>query len=216
MKLIKSINPKQLFYFKKSRSISKSEPPSFSSSISSSSELSSSSLGNKTHPPETPTSVLQPALGGSGELSFSDAASGDLYFAFKLIDRDGDGKITKRELEALFSRIGASPPSEEEIAAMMREIDVDGDGCISLEEFEAISEAFRPASDLAELRETFEVFDADHDGKITAEELLEVFSAIGDERCTLEDCKRMIRSVDKSGDGSVCFEDFARMMDLQR
>ncbi|GAB4843911.1 hypothetical protein Ancab_013875 [Ancistrocladus abbreviatus] len=223
MKLIKSINPKQLFQIKKSRSISKSEPPSFASSSSLSSSSSDSSScpqtkrkGHKTHRPATPTSLLPPARGASGELFLSNADSGDICFAFNLIDRDGDGKITKCELEALFSRIGTATPSEEEIAAMMREMDIDGDGCISLEEFEAISPAFGPVSDKAELRQTFEVFDADLDGKITAEELMKVFSAIGDERCTLEDCKRMIRSVDKNGDGFVCFEDFARMMEHQR
>ncbi|GAB4842723.1 hypothetical protein Ancab_012698 [Ancistrocladus abbreviatus] len=218
MKLIKSINPKQLFQIKKSRSIAIPEVPSFASSSSSSSDSSSSrhteKKGQKTHRPATPTSVLAAARGISGKLSLSDAvASGDICFSFKLIDRDGDGKITKCELEALFSRLGASPPSEEETAAIMREIDIDGDGCISFEEFEAISPAFGPISDLVELQQTFEVFDANHDGKISAEELLKVFSAIGDEQCTLEDCKRMISSVDKNANGFVCFEDFARMMD---
>ena len=68
----------------------------------------------------------------------------------------------------------------------------------------------------SELRETFDFFDEDHDGKITAEELWRVFSTLGDEGCTLAECERMIAEVDKNGDGFVCFEDFARMMELHR
>lgn len=138
---------------------------------------------------------------------------------FKMIDKDGDGKITSKELEALLSRVGlvgAEPPTEEELKLMLSDVDKDGDGCISLEEFGAISSAFEsPACD-SELREAFDFFDSDHDGRITAEELHAVFAAIGDEQCTLEDCRRMISGVDKNRDGFVCFGDFARMMEQQR
>ncbi|GMH20187.1 hypothetical protein Nepgr_022028 [Nepenthes gracilis] len=225
MKLIKSISPKRLFRSKKSRS----EPPSFNTANSFSSDGSASSSWSdkkdrQTHRSSTPTSVL-PARSCAQEITREISGGwsngcGDLYYelaeAFKLIDRDGDGRITKPELEALFCSIGASPPSDEEIEAMLREIDRDGDGCISLEEFCAVSPAFVPASDSAELREAFDVFDADHDGKITAEELLNVLTAILDERCTLEDCRGMIKNADKNGDGFVCFEDFALMMEHQR
>ncbi|KAL9150788.1 hypothetical protein ABFS82_11G011600 [Erythranthe guttata] len=130
-----------------------------------------------------------------------------------MIDRDGDGKIKKEELEGLLSRLGAEPPSQEELKLMVSEVDRDGDGCISLEEFYAIGSAFAPPTCDGELRSTFDFFDSDRDGKITAEELFRVFETIGDARCTLEDCRRMIKGVDRNGDGFVCFEDFSLMMD---
>lgn len=99
---------------------------------------------------------------------------------------------------------------------MLSEVDGDGDGSISLEEFGAIAEAFRPASGESELRGVFDVFDRDHDGKITAEELLLVFQAIGDDWCSIADCRGMIDGVNKAGDGFVCFEDFTRMMKQPR
>ncbi|XP_057468372.1 probable calcium-binding protein CML35 [Actinidia eriantha] len=210
MKLINRINPKQFFRSKKSRSVSRSEPSSSSSSLSDFSDSSSthnrkSETGKGT--PGTPTSVLP---GNSPEISVGEYS--ELVMAFNMIDRDGDGKITMKELAAVLSRVGAAPPSEEEILGMLGEVDRDGDGCISLEEFGAIGAAFAPPSCDQELREAFDFFDADHDGRITAEELKAVFSAIGDERCTLEECKRMIGGVGTNGDGFVCFEDFARMM----
>ena len=161
----------------------------------------------------TPTSVLPTHLYEVSD-DLSDIQT-ELIHAFKMIDRDGDGKITLRELEALMSRIGVEPPSEEEIMVMLSEVDRDGDGCISLEEFGAISSAFGPACD-TELQDAFCFFDTDRDGKITAEELLQVFASMGDGLCTLDDCQRMIAGVDKNGDGFVCFEDFSRMMEQQR
>ncbi|XP_057507152.1 probable calcium-binding protein CML35 [Actinidia eriantha] len=215
MKLINKINPKLLFRSKKSRSVSRSDPSSFSSGLSDSSD-SSSTHYRKSEPgkgtPGTPTSVLP----GNSLPEMSAGDYSELVMAFNMIDRDGDGKITRKELAEVLSRVGPVPPSEEEILVMLGEVDRDGDGCISLEEFGAIGSAFAPPSCDLELREVFDIFDADHDGQITAEELKAVFTAIGDERCTLEDCRRMIDGVCKSGDGFVCFEDFASMMVQQR
>ncbi|XP_008790571.1 probable calcium-binding protein CML17 [Phoenix dactylifera] len=199
---------------KKSRSISRSDAStatSFSSEDSTSSRLR-----------YTPRSVLPPSSGknpsaaGSDDLCFLSSASSSVSDLFAVFDRDGDGKITRHELQAVLRRLGgADPPTEEEVASMVAEVDRDGDGCISLEEFGAIGSAFGPPAG-ADLREAFAVFDADGDGKISAEELLGVFITLGDEGCTLEDCRRMIGGVDTDGDGFVCFEDFVRMMDGQR
>lgn len=135
------------------------------------------------------------------------------------MDLNGDGKITRVELESILRRIAGKqqPPTADEVDAMIGEIDIDGDGCISLDELETVGSVFESTIDGEdELREAFDVFDADHDGKITAEELHAVLGALGDDRCTFADCRRMIAGVDNNGDGFVCFEDFTRMMDLTR
>ncbi|XP_073298229.1 probable calcium-binding protein CML35 [Primulina huaijiensis] len=200
---LSNINPAKLFkQHKKSRSVSRSEtdPSSFSSHTSSCSDD-----GYKK--PNTPKSVLP-----SSSEDWSDEVCFELKQAFEMIDRDGDGKIKKEELEDLLSRLGAEPPIREELKLMLSEVDTDGDGCISLEEFYAIESAFAPPSCDLEMRSTFDFFDSDHDGKITADELFKAFKTIGDAGCTLDECRRMIRNVDMKGEGFVCFEDFRRMM----
>ncbi|KAF9679576.1 hypothetical protein SADUNF_Sadunf06G0029200 [Salix dunnii] len=194
--------------------LSRSDPSSFGSGTASS----SSSTETSVHLPDsataktgfrTPTSVLPQASG-----DWSDIAadfSFELAQAFKLIDRDNDGLVSRNELEALLTRLGAEPPSSEEMAVILGEVDH-----ISVEALATrLGSACEPAGD-DELRDAFVFFDSDRDGKITADELLKVYKAFGDEKCTLEDCKRMIAVVDKNGDGFVCFEDFCRMMELRR
>ncbi|XP_010508721.1 PREDICTED: probable calcium-binding protein CML35 [Camelina sativa] len=207
------ISPKRLFRSKSKASVSRSEDPSsFSSNASSSS--SDGSYGNlikPAGPTATPISVLPPQ------------SSGDFYTelvqAFKLIDRDDDGVVSRGDLAALLSRLSPEPPSQEEVSLMLKEVDGDNDdgGCISLEDLASrvAGTSGQGSVETEELREVFEYFDADRNGKISAEELHRVFGVIGDERCTLDECVRMIATVDRNGDGFVCFEDFCRMMELQ-
>ncbi|KAF5747958.1 calcium-binding protein CML35 [Tripterygium wilfordii] len=211
---ISKLSPKRLFRSKKDRStVSRSDPSSFSSGTTSSASSDTSSTQHKPRSTNvdvgTPTSVLPEISGDWSDIYL------ELLQAFKIIDSDNDGIVSRSELEALLSRLGAQPPSREEVATMVREVDSDGDGCISVEALMSrMGSAYEPACD-AELREAFEFFDTDHDGRITAEELQGVFAAIGDGRSTLDDCRRMIAGVDKNGDGFVCFDDFCRMMELQ-
>ncbi|KAF0926775.1 hypothetical protein E2562_027386 [Oryza meyeriana var. granulata] len=107
-------------------------------------------------------------------------------------------EISRRELEAVLRRLGHEEPSDDELDAVA-----------------AIAAEAEAASEEDELMEAFKVFDADGDGRITAEELRGVMVAIlgsdGD-GCSLDDCRRMIGGVDADGDGFVGFQDFARMM----
>lgn len=106
-------------------------------------------------------------------------------------------EISRRELEAVLRRLGHEEPSDDELDAV------------------AAIAAAGEAGPEDELMEAFNVFDANGDGRITAEELRGVMVAIlGGEAdgCSLDDCRRMISGVDADGDGFVGFQDFARMM----
>nr|AFK42347.1 unknown [Medicago truncatula] len=210
----KNLSPKRLFRKKEKSSVSRSDPLSFGSSSSSDESLHKPITAGS----QTPTSVLPEVSGEWSDITVDVQC--ELAQAFRLIDRDNDGVVSREELEAVLTRLGARPPTPEEIALMLSEVDSDGKGCISVETImNRVGSGSSSGSDPnpeEELREAFEVFDTDRDGRISAEELLRVFRAIGDERCALEECKRMIAGVDKNGDGFVCFQEFSLMMDLQR
>ncbi|KAL6010011.1 hypothetical protein ACLOJK_000442 [Asimina triloba] len=191
-----------------------SDPLSFGSTTSFSSISSSGGGGTpKTVllPPSSPPSSADP----SSFVNRIGAADLHILEVFKIFDRDNDGKITLSELELLFHRLALGQPTQDELVTMLNEADLDGDGCISLEEFGALSSALGPAHG-PELRDAFDYYDTDGDERISAEELREVFLALGDEGCTLEDCRRMISGVDVEGKGFVEFDDFVRMMEGRR
>ncbi|KAG8085390.1 hypothetical protein GUJ93_ZPchr0010g10208 [Zizania palustris] len=131
---------------------------------------------------------------------------------FRKFDANGDGRISRAELAALFDGVGHAA-TDDEVARMMQEADADGDGYISLEEFAAINAA--PAGDAAaveeDLRQAFSVFDADGNGVISPAELARVLRGIG-EAATVAQCRRMIQGVDRNGDGLINFEEFKLMM----
>lgn len=67
---------------------------------------------------------------------------------------------------------------------------------------------------LEELRDAFAVFDQDGDGFISVIELQEVMCRLElAEGMKLEDCEKMIKSVDRNGDGKIDFYEFKDMLE---
>ncbi|BAB86191.1 unknown protein [Oryza sativa Japonica Group] len=130
--------------------------------------------------------------------SESESSSDDALMARSTPRSVLPAEISRRELEAVLRRLGHGEPDDEELDAVA-----------------AIAAEAEAGGGEDELMEAFKVFDADGDGRITAEELRGVMVAIlgGDgDGCSLDDCRRMIGGVDADGDGFVGFQDFARMM----
>ncbi|XP_047072810.1 probable calcium-binding protein CML18 [Lolium rigidum] len=147
----------------------------------------------------------------------------ELEQVFRRYDANGDGKISADELASVLCALGA-PPGPGEVQSMMDEMDADRDGFVDLREFAAFhcqagggatggadAKKEQEAASEAELKEAFRMYDADHNGLISARELHRVLRQLGD-KCSVADCSRMIRSVDADGDGCVNFEEFKKMM----
>ncbi|KAE8785108.1 putative calcium-binding protein CML16 [Hordeum vulgare] len=101
---------------------------------------------------------------------------------FSRFDTDGDGRISPSELAAV-SRAIAPPATESargrEVASMMEELDTDRDGYVDLGEFAAFHGRGRGEHELdAELRDAFDVYDINGDGRISGAELNKVLSWI--------------------------------------
>lgn len=137
---------------------------------------------------------------------------------FNKFDTNGDGKISVSELRSVFKALGVDVgTSSEDLTNAVTEIDKDGDGAIGLEEFADFHRAAAAGGGGGEsnggkaIGDAFEMYDQDSNGLISAQELHEVMKGLG-ERCSVQDCARMIGSVDVDGDGCVNFEEFKKMM----
>ncbi|XP_047069443.1 probable calcium-binding protein CML22 [Lolium rigidum] len=178
-------------------------------------------------PPSEPTSsppsspAASPSKMSPSGQTQKQADGAELARVFELFDRNGDGRITREELEDSLGKLGMAVPGDE-LAAMIARIDADGDGCVDAEEFAELYRAITstgseeaPAAeeDEEDMREAFRVFDANGDGYITVDELSVVLSSLGlKQGRTAEECRRMIGQVDRDGDGRVDFHEFRQMM----
>ena len=137
----------------------------------------------------------------------------ELKRVFQMFDRNGDGRITKKELSDSLENLGIFIP-DKDLIQMIDKIDVNGDGYVDIDEFGALYQTIMDERDEEEdMREAFNVFDQNGDGFITVEELRSVLSSLGlKQGRTIEDCKKMIKKVDVDGDGKVNFKEFKQMM----
>ncbi|XP_057781581.1 calmodulin-like protein 3 [Salvia miltiorrhiza] len=138
---------------------------------------------------------------------------GELRRVFQMFDRNGDGRITKTELNGSLENMGIFIPGDE-LSQMIDRVDVDGDGCVDIDEFGALYRAIMDERNEEEdMKEAFNVFDQNGDGFITVDELNSVLASLGLRQARgAEDCKKMITKVDADGDGRVDFDEFKQMM----
>lgn len=137
----------------------------------------------------------------------------ELKRIFQLFDRNGDGRISLKELSDSLENLGILIP-DKDLAQMIERIDMNGDGCIDVDEFGDLYESIMEEPDEEEdMREAFNVFDQNRDGFITVEELGTVLASLGlKQGRTLDECKKMIMKVDVDGDGMVNYKEFRQMM----
>lgn len=152
-------------------------------------------------------------------LSFGDRQISGLNLAFQpnqkemkqvfdKFDANKDGKISQEEYKAMLRALGKGNMIGE-VPKIFEVVDLDGDGFIDFSEFMEIHK--KEGVKTMEIQNAFRTFDLNNDGKISAEEVLDVLRRLG-ERCSLEDCRRMVRAVDTDGDGLVNMDEFMTMM----
>ncbi|XP_041027211.1 calmodulin-2/4-like isoform X1 [Juglans microcarpa x Juglans regia] len=131
--------------------------------------------------------------------------------AFNLVDKDGDGCITAKDIGFVMRSLGMNP-IEAKLQDIINDVDADGDGTIDFNEFQYLMAKKMKDTDSKEtLNVAFQVFDKDQNGFISAAELRDVMTNFG-EKLTDEEVDEMIREADVDGDGQISYEEFVKVM----
>lgn len=129
----------------------------------------------------------------------------DMKKVFNKISNDKD-RIEFSDLRQLLHKMNVRD-ADREAKQMMQAADFNNDGFLDFDEFMKVTKDVS----MRDLKDAFGMFDDDRDGRISAEEIKRMMEKLG-ESCTLEDCARMVKQVDKNGDGLVDMEEFIAMM----
>ena len=134
--------------------------------------------------------IVAGSLAGASPMGGMDRGDGP-RFDFDTLDTDGDGQLTRAELQA-------------SAKARFDKADTDGDGALSAEEMAAAAQA-RAAERAADRHaRMLQWRDGDGDGKLSFEEM-------GGTRML-----RMLERADRDGDGAVSKQEMAQMRDRMR
>ncbi len=133
----------------------------------------------------------------------------ELQKAFKDLDTNQDGKLSREELITGYRQI-LGDLAEEEVDRILKIADSDGSGEIEYSEWIVATTDKRKLLTNEKLETAFNLFDRDGGGSISANEIKEVLG-VGkhiDEKVWND----IIMEVDANGDGEISFLEFKTMM----
>ncbi|XP_031100602.1 calmodulin-3-like [Ipomoea triloba] len=135
--------------------------------------------------------------------------------AFSLFDKDGDGQVSCQELGIVLRSLG-QVVTEAELKEMIRGVDDDGSGTVDFNEFVGLmSKKLKDNEAEEEFKAAFRIFDKDHNGLISPDELRQVMKNLG-QRLTDKEVEEMIKEADVDNDGQIDYHEFVKVMMSKR
>mmetsp|Transcript_7052 Transcript_7052/g.20038 ORF Transcript_7052/g.20038 Transcript_7052/m.20038 type:complete len:603 (-) Transcript_7052:10-1818(-) len=143
----------------------------------------------------------------------------DIHQVFREMDQNGDGTLSVEEIGSGLRRMFGEASEEcKKVEELFERLDLNGSGAVDYTEFCAAGIGERMSTEEHVLWAAFKAFDVqDDDGRITKEEIKQVLLKAGvDKFWTTQVCEELSDELfsryDKNGDGSLDFQEFAKLM----
>lgn len=151
----------------------------------------------------------------------SDVLATSVREVFARFHQSGDGKLDMRELWRVFKSLDGKLRLKD-LAVLSQELDTGGDGSVSVKEFlhwlrnsgsaraNALARAILKETGKARearIRNAFQRYDATGDGVLDVAELASALKVLGS--FSSDEIKRVSADLDRSGDGTVSYEEFS-------
>ena len=120
---------------------------------------------------------------------------------FKLLDVNGDGRLSKEELTEACSKIGSI--NIEEIEAIFENIDIDKSGFIDYSEFLAVSMTWNHVLKQEKIQMVYNYFDTEKNGSLSLETFKSYFPLI-----TSEEWEAFLNKIDSDKSGNISLNEF--------
>lgn len=136
--------------------------------------------------------------------------------AFNLFDRDGDGLISRAELDSVLKSVGANSTSEDEVRELVGEGQsgqyTARSGSIDFDFFcTLMGKKVKTLRIDEELKDAFRVLDKHGQGWITAKEMQLVCRNLGEDM-EVEEVDKMIAEAISNYDGKIYYDGFVKTM----
>ena len=131
---------------------------------------------------------------------------------FGIIDKKGNGKITKEEFYKGLNPLYKNEKLKDDIDKIFENLDTNGSKYLQCEEFvrAAIDKSIFLTDD--SMKFAFNYFDKDGKGEITIDDLISIFSGDVQKSDELDKIKKMIKDASHSNDEKIRFKEFCDIM----
>ena len=133
----------------------------------------------------------------------------DLQRAFKVLDTNHDGMLSKYELTVGYRMIYQDLAADE-VERIFSKVDIDGSGKIDYSEWVVATIDKEKLLTKEKLQSAFNLFDKDGGGTINATEVKNVLNS--GQNLDEDVWEKIINEVDNDGNGEIDFEEFCEMM----
>ncbi|KAJ8322150.1 hypothetical protein KUTeg_000621 [Tegillarca granosa] len=127
---------------------------------------------------------------------------------FRLIDSNGDGKLSIAEIKRSAQKLGCNPTTDD-VKEMIKSVDTDGNAYVTYQEYEEMmrQQLMSLAYEKEVLMRAFKKFDKDGSGHIDASELKHVLRNYGEDKLTEDEVREFFEDFDTNDDGKINIDD---------